>query len=111
LKSDLAAEPDRLARQVIILRWYFSHYASLLPREHVIRYEDLVSTGGRALAVIDPDAATLAEPLESRNTSKLYDAALVRRLAERLLEDDTIYSGFYGRSDIESLCEAWTTRA
>jgi len=111
LKSDLAVEPDRLARQVIILRWYFSHYASLLPREHVIRYEDLVSTGGRALAVIDPDAARLAEPLESRNTSKLYDAALVRRLAERLLEDDTIYSGFYGRSDIESLCEAWTTRA
>lgn len=111
LKSELAAESDRLARQLIILKWYFSHYSSLLPRSNVIRYEDLVSTGGRALAVIDPDAATLAEPLESRNTSKLYDAALVRRLADRLLDDESIYGGFYGRSDIESLCDAWTTRA
>lgn len=111
LKSDLAAEPDCLARQLIILRWYYSHYATLLPREHVIRYEELISSGGRALAVIDPDAASLAEPLESRNTSKLYDASLVRRLADRLLDDDSIYGSFYGRSDIESLCAAWTQHA
>jgi hypothetical protein len=110
LKSDLAAEPDRLGRQLIILRWYYSHYASLLPRDHVIRYEDLVSSGGRALAVIDPDAAALAEPLESRNTSKLYDAALVRQLSGRLLDQASIYGDFYSRSDIESLCSAWTQR-
>jgi len=110
LKSDLAAEPDRLGRQLIILRWYYSHYASLLPRDHVIRYEDLVSSGGRALAVIDPDAAALAEPLESRNTSKLYDAALVRQLSGRLLDEGSIYGDFYSRSDIESLCSAWTQR-
>ena len=110
LKSDLAAEPDRLGRQLIILRWYYSHYASLLPRDHVIRYEDLVSSGGRALAVIDPDAAALAEPLESRNTSKLYDAALVRQLSGRLLDEASIYGDFYSRSDIESLCSAWTQR-
>ncbi|MFZ4635947.1 MAG: hypothetical protein ACOYMC_00950 [Pirellulales bacterium] len=108
LKADLAAEPDRLGRQLIILKWYYSRYATLLPRDHVIRYEELVSSGGRALAVIDPDAAALAEPLESRNTSKLYDAGLVRRLADRLLDDESIYGGFYGRADVEQLCAAWT---
>lgn len=108
LKDALDGEPDRLDRQVIILRWYFSRYAGLLPREHVIRYEDLVASGGRALAVIDPDATGLAEPLQSRNTSTLYDAGLVRRLADRLLADDSIASPFYGRSEIEALREAWT---
>jgi hypothetical protein len=107
LKSDLAAEPDRLGRQLIILKWYYSRYASLLPRDHVIRYEHVVESGGRALAVIDPAAATLAEPLESRNTSTLYDARLVCHLADRLLEDDSIYRSFYCRSDIDNLCARW----
>ncbi len=110
LKADLAAEPDRLGRQLIILTWYYSRYATLLPCDHVIRYEELVSSGGRALAVIDPDAAALAEPLESRNTSKLYDAGLVRRLADPLLDDESIYGGFYDRADVEQLCAAWTQR-
>jgi hypothetical protein len=110
LKSDLAAEPDRLGRQLIILRWYYSRYATLLPRDHVIRYEDLVSSGGRALAVVDPDAAALAEPLQSRNTSKLYDATLVRQLSGRLLDEGSIYGDFYSRADVDSLCAAWTQR-
>jgi hypothetical protein len=110
LKLDLAAEPDRLGRQLIILRWCYTRYATLLPRKHVIRYEDLVSSGGRALAVIDPDAAAHAEPLDSRNTSNLYDAALVCRLADRLLEDESIYGGFYRPSDIENLRAAWSLR-
>ena len=110
LKANLAAEPDRLGRQLIILKWYYSRYATLLPRDHVIRYEELVSSGGRALAVIDPDAAALAEPLESRNTSKLYDAGLVRRLADPLLDDESIYGGFYDRADVEQLCATWTQR-
>ena len=110
LKADLAAEPDRLGRQLIILKWYYSRYATLLPRDHVIRYEELVSSGGRALAVIDPDAAALVEPLESRNTSKLYDAGLVRRLADPLLDDESIYGDFYDRADVEQLCAAWTQR-
>jgi hypothetical protein len=108
LKAALEGEPDRLNRQLIILRWYFSRYAGLLPRDHVIRYEDLVASGGRALAVVDPDAAGLTEPLQSRNTSTLYDAGLVRRLADRLLADDSIASPFYGRSEIEALRDAWT---
>lgn len=108
LRADLAAESDRLSRQVIILRWYYSRYATLLPRDHVIRYEDLVASGGRALHVIDPAAASLEEALESRNTSRLYDAGLVRSFADRLLADDSVYRDFYERSDVERLRSAWS---
>lgn len=107
LKAVLAAESDRLERQIEILRWYFSRYRTLLPRSHVIRYEDLIASGGRALAVIDPDAAKLDEPLESRNASILYDSGLVRRLTNRLLADPDIYRGFYEATDIGSLGDAW----
>lgn len=108
LRSDLAAEPDRLSRQVIILRWYYSRYATFLPPDHVIRYEDLVASGGRALSVIDPAAGALDEPLESRNTSRLYDAGVVRAFADRLLGDDSVYGAFYDRSDVERLRAEWS---
>jgi len=107
LKSTLAAEPERVARQLILLRWYFSRYRRLLPPGHVIRYEEIVASGGRALSVIDPDAAMLDEPLESRNRSKLYDAALVNQLADRLLGDEGITDGFYGPAAIEALRAEW----
>ena len=107
LRSSLAAEPDRLERQITILRWYFSRYRALLPRQHVIRYEDLVASGGRALAVIDPEAASLADVLQSRNASTLYDHLLVRRLTERLLAEPAVYDGFYEPADIEALQASW----
>lgn len=107
LKRTLEDEPDRICRQLAILRWYFGRYRSLLPREHVILYEDLIASGGRALAVIDPDASQLEEVLESRNTSRLYDPTLVTVLADRLLADHTIYEDFYTPAQIAALRDSW----
>lgn len=107
LKSELNAEPDRLARQLIILRWCFARYATVLPRERVIRYEDIVASGGRILAMIDPDAARLDEPLESRNMNPLYDAGRIGRLADRLLADESITAGFYSASEVAGLQDRW----
>ncbi len=107
LRATLENEPDRLTRQVEILRWYFSRYDAFLPRDHVIRYEDLIASGGRALAVIDPAAASLNEPLASRNKSGLYDATLVRTLADRLLADPTVAGAFYSPDAIETLRDEW----
>jgi hypothetical protein len=107
LKAALSSESDRLKRQIIILKWYFSQYATHLLPEHVIKYEEIVASSGRVLSIIDPDAALLAEQLKSRNTSAIYDAGLVDQLANRLLEDDSICGKFYVRSDIESLCAEW----
>lgn len=108
LKTALAATPDRISRQLIMLKWYFSRYSSLLPRNHVIRYEELVSSGGRALAIVDPAAEVLDEPLESRNKSPLYDASLVQELADRLLDAPSIYESFYKPIEIDDLCKQWT---
>lgn len=110
LRASLEAEPDRLARQLVILRWYFGRYAAFLPPQNVIRYEDLVASGGRALRVIDPDAEELDEPLANRNATGPYDAALVRSLADRLLAAGPDATGPYSRSDIEAVRDAWDGR-
>jgi hypothetical protein len=100
LRAALDAEPDRIERQVILLRRSFARYAALLPRDRVIRYEEIVASRGRALAAIDPAAASLDERLEDHNTNSLYDASLVDGLSERLISDESIYAGFYRASDI-----------
>jgi len=107
LKQQLASEPGCLERQLIILRWYFARYAKLLPSKHVIKYEELVESRGRALDVIDPEARTLDSLLSNRNASRLYDENLIDQLAGRLTEDASIYEPFYSVQDIRELQGIW----
>lgn len=108
MKRKLASEPCRAERQLIILRWYFSKYELLLPSSHVIKYEDVVKSGGKALVVIDPAAASLNVHLENRNSNPIYNRDQVGELADLLLRDESIYSAFYSRQEVEELCNAWT---
>ena len=103
LAADLARIDDVLERQIHILAWFYARYRDLLPAERVIRYEDVVATHGRRLAVINPLAASLDEPLESRNKNKLYDGEGVKQIGRRLLETDGAYWHFYERSSVEEL--------
>jgi hypothetical protein len=53
--------------------WYERFYGTL-DEYHIIRYEDIVSSGGRALSAITPAARTLDEPLASWNLDALTTA-------------------------------------
>jgi hypothetical protein len=96
---------DRWDRQLTLLEWFYDRYLALLPDDRVIRYEDVVASGGRALAVIAEDAAGLREPLQSRNLNSLYDRDLMLKLGERLLERDGAVWHYYPRSSVESLMD------
>jgi hypothetical protein len=86
-----------------MMSWACERFASELPEQNVIRYEDIVDSGGRVLAVISPAAEQLDEPLASRNLSELYDRETMLRLGERLLESDGAYWHFYSREEVEEL--------
>ncbi|MCP5022401.1 MAG: sulfotransferase [bacterium] len=105
LRTDLAALPSVLDRQVHLLCWFFERYIRLLPREQVIRYEDLVQSDGRTLGVITPYANKLECSLESRNANKLYDPAVKQRAGAALLalDDSASCWKFYDKGDIEQL--------
>ena len=106
LRARLDATPDVLDRQFVLLEWFFGSYKAVLPPEHVLRYEDIVATGGRALAPISPGAAELDSPLQSRNRTKVYDEDSIRRIGDRLLASDGPWWDYYTRDSVRELVDA-----
>ena len=115
LRSRLDADPDRLGRQLTMLSWSFGQYARHLPAERVIRYEDLIATGGRSLRHVAPAADGLAEPLRSRNANPLYGGiaggVAVESLAQRLLATSGPQWDFYQRDAVSDLVAQLLARA
>jgi len=105
LSATLDALEDEYERQIYVLGWFFRQFVSFLPEQSIIRYENIVASGGRELAVINPVAATLDEKLESRNRSTLYDTGIMQKLGARLLRSDGDYWKFYSRDDVKGVME------
>jgi hypothetical protein len=105
LRALLDSTPDVLDRQLLLLDWFFDAYNRRLPRESVISYESIVSSGGAALSVISPGAATLGEGLQSRNKASVYDPEMMRKLGERLLATDGAWWNFYSPDSVRELME------
>jgi hypothetical protein len=106
LQAALARIEDRHERQFYILEWFLERFARLLPRGSILRYEDVVASGGRALAPVVSDAATLDEPLQSRNVNTAYDSGLMSVLGEKLLGRDGAIWEFYSRESVSSMLAA-----
>lgn len=70
---DHSRQPDRLRRQVTVLNWFFERYRAHLDSRHVIRYEDLVESGGTVPFRLPDHEGAEPASLESRNRSALYD--------------------------------------
>jgi len=96
---------DKLDQWLLRTHYIFERYRRELPRDHIIRYEDIVGSGGKALEVIIPAARELDEPLQSRNLNPLYDRDDVLPYAQRLLESEGAYWDFYSRDDVEEILD------
>ena len=103
--SNAAAEPEVLRRQLIVLDWFFERFAAHLPPEAIIRYEDLVKSGG--LALFRRLGCPAAEPvaLESGNASRLYGGVDIDGLLTELLEADGAWTRFYRPRDLKVAAE------
>ncbi len=105
LHAALAAIDDRTERQLYILEWFFERFGRLLPRASILRYEDMVGTGGKALAVVTPAAAGLEEPLASKNKNAAYDGERMAELGRKLLGRDGAFWEFYTRESVEEMIQ------
>jgi hypothetical protein len=108
LAKGLAAIDDATDRQFYILDWFFGRFARMLPASSVVRYEDIVASGGRALEVISPRAAGLERALTDRNFDRARgdDPATIRALGGRLLSTDGPWWRFYRPEDVTAVVEA-----
>ena len=105
LHRRLEEEADVIQRQIIVLDWFFERFEANLPPEDIIRYEDLVESGGRALfrRLGRSEAAPVA--LESRNDSRVYDGVNVDDLLSALLAARGAWTRFYPPRDLEEVAE------
>ena len=94
---------DAEDKWIIKMHIIFERYQRELAIEHIIRYEDFVAFGGKALEAIVPAARELDEPLESQNLNPLYSRDKVLRYGERLLQSDGAYWNFYSRESVEEI--------
>ena len=94
---------DRISQRLLRLHHAFERYQQVLPESHIIRYEDICSSRGRALEVIVPEASQPDEPLENKNLNPLYERDKVLRFGERLLESEGAYWNLYSRESVEEI--------
>jgi hypothetical protein len=71
----------------------------------VIHYEDLIATGGGALARVAPAAGALVAPLCSRNANPIYGGLDVAAIAARLLTTSGPQWDFYSRDAVRELVD------
>ena len=105
LARALDEEPDTLRRQVRVLNWFFARFREHLPPERVVRYEDVVASGGLSL-FRRLGAATRPEPLQSRNANPLYDAATIDAILAAAQAVEGAWSAWYSRRDCERTAAA-----
>lgn len=86
LEHRLSATTDRLARQLVILEWFFARFSAFLPEASVLRYEDIVASDGAALHSLAGTRMSVREGLADRNASTLYDRNMVAKHLEALVQ-------------------------
>jgi hypothetical protein len=94
---------DKIGLRLLRFHHAFERYHQSLPESHIIRYEDICSSRGKALKVIVPSAEGLDEPIENKNLNPLYPRDKVFQFGERLLESEGAYWNFYSRQEVEEI--------
>lgn len=105
LRTALDCDADALARQVTVINWFFAQYGDGLAAERILRYEELVASGGETLFGMLGRGEAQPVPLASRNDHALYRDADIDRLLAALLDSGGAWTRFYNRADCEAVAE------
>lgn len=100
LGAQLDARNDVIDRQIVLIDWMFKCYLDYIP-DSILRYEDIIASGGKILSAIAQAAEFLDEPLMSMNRNAMYANECVRNmLATRLIRAGGAYLEFYSEQEL-----------
>jgi hypothetical protein len=105
LKRTLEQLPDAADRQLHVLDWFFGKYVESLPRERIIKYEELISTQGRILEKITPSARLLNENLADQARYHEVDPEIIRMFGRKLLSKGGHFENLYKKEEITTEIE------
>ena len=105
LRARLAGESDTLQRQLHILDWFFRCYSESLPGDRILKYEEVIASGGRALFSALGREVGPMEDLASQNSSRLYANVDIARLSNALASRDGAWRSFYTDVECHGLAE------
>ncbi|MCY3811481.1 MAG: hypothetical protein OXH15_06775 [Gammaproteobacteria bacterium] len=111
LKAHLDRERDVLRRQMTVLNWFFGQFRAHLPAHRVIRYEDVVQSGGAVLFQALGSREMPTERLANRNDGAAYSAADPPRLLAALLDEPGAWRRFYTSTDCMAVADAIGSKA
>lgn len=86
-------------RQITLLNEIFKsmHHIS---KENLIKYEDIVATGGKSLAAVSSEASNLNESLENKNINNKYNTAVLKILARKLAVTGGAWTDYYNKEEL-----------
>ena len=99
----LDQDPSVLRRQLIVLDWFFGRFRACLAPGNILRYEDLIESGGLALYRRLGHDRARPVALDGRNDSALYDRSTIETLLDALLKTGGTWTHFYRPSDCEQV--------
>ena len=105
LHRALEQEPQTLQRQLLILNWFFARYHQHLAPADIIRYEDLIESGGVVLFRRLGHAAAKPASLTNRNDSTVCAPRTVDELLTALLDAGGDWMRFYSVADCERVAD------
>jgi hypothetical protein len=105
LAKTLAGIDDRIDRQFYLLGWFFGEFERVLPAASVLRYEDIVASGGKCLEVVMSEAASLDRTLSNRNSQRPggEDHTMLQEMGERLLGTEGPWWNYYTSESVTAV--------
>lgn len=107
LRDALDAQEMPLQRRLTVLNWFFERFLRTLPRERIMRYEDVMESGGGVLRhALGGGAAPVAAALANQNINALYQGVAAAPLLAALLAGGGAWTAFYSEADCRAVADA-----
>lgn len=106
LEQKLWSIDDLYERQITLLNLLFKEL-KILDRSKIIKYEDIIESGGRALSPISNKALNLNESLQNTNLEKRYPLSLIDHIYQKLIKKPHYWSEFYASADIDEVMNTY----
>jgi len=101
----LAQIECRLDRQIIILNWFFEKFDTFLPKNNIIKYEDIIEQNGHNFERLSFNMHLDKEldDLENKNGNKLYENVDIDKLYNKLLSSKGTFWKYYSKDEITAV--------